>query len=143
MSVLVTVVGTVKVASLTGATLVEPAATIVRTRGELLISMDTAIAAGRMTGAFGLINVSADASAIGITAIPGPITDSGLDWYVWVPVNLASLSATEVEDAPLQNYRTLFDSRGMRKVKFGSTLVAVLEITSNVAGVTLDASLGT
>ncbi len=137
ISVLTTVAGTVKVASAVGFALQEPAATIVRTRGELLIAMTTAQIGARMQGAFGMMNVTPDAAAIGITALPGPVTDGELDWHVWVPLTFFNLSATELEESIMQNQRWSFDSRGMRKIKSSSTLVGVLEIVSDTAGVVL------
>ncbi len=139
ISALTTVAGTVKVGGALGFELLEPAATIVRTRGELVLGMATALDA-RMHGAFGLINVSADATAVGITALPGPLTDGELDWHVWVPLNLWSVDAAEDAAGILQNRIIPFDSRGMRKIKSGSTVVGILEIVSDTAGVVIDGS---
>ncbi len=55
---LTTIVGTVKVAATTGLNTVAPAATLVRTRGELLLTTTTAIAGAKIFGAFGMIIVS-------------------------------------------------------------------------------------
>ena len=130
---------TVKQAFSAGLATTGPAATIVRTRGECLFTTLTAVDAD-VTGAFGIIIVSSDAATIGITAIPGPISDIENDWYVWEPLNLHSRSTTESESSLTQSHRIKFDSRGMRKIKLGDTSVLVLEIRSATAGYIIQGS---
>ena len=106
-----------------------PAATLVRTRGSLLVRV---IAAGDVDdvlgGAFGLIVASNQAFAAGVASLPSPVTEIENDWVVWVPVTLnADLGSTNpLEPAAFQ--RVEFDSRGMRKMKLGESLVGVFEM---------------
>ncbi len=133
VSLLTTVAGTVKVAGASAFALTESAATLVRTRGELMLSTTTAIAGSHIHGAFGMIVVSSDAAGVGITALPGPITDITNDWVVWQAVNLVHQTATEDGASLAQTWRYPFDSRGMRKMKAAESLVFILELTSDVA----------
>jgi len=131
---LTTVVGTAKVAAVSSFLIVEAAATIVRTRGELMLTTTTAQPGAHIRGAFGMIVASSDAATVGVTALPGPLSDIENDWFVWQPVNLFHQSATENEASRGQNFRYPFDSRGMRKVKAGEVLVLMMELASDVAG---------
>ena len=83
-----TVVGFVKAGGTIGLSATQ-AGTIVRTRGSFMSKVVSGVPAGNsiIKGAFGIIQVSSDAFAIGITAIPGPFSDAGNDWFVWVPFN--------------------------------------------------------
>jgi len=67
-----------------------------------------------VAGALGMIVVSADAAAIGITAIPGPVSDIANDgWLLWVPF-------------PDSTQQT-FDSKAQRIVREGSVIAVVVE----------------
>ena len=133
-----TVVGTTKAAYSFGLGLTSPAATLVRTRGQLIVRVVTPAAGENMVrGAFGMIVVSSDAFAIGVTALPGPLSDSGNDWFLWVPFALAFASTLTNHNSQYVA-QINFDSRGMRKLKIGETLAPVLEFVSDVAGSTID-----
>ena len=132
---------TVKGAFTVGLALTEAAATLVRTRGMLAVRVAAAAAGNSITrGALGMIVVSQDAFDIGLTALPGPLSDSQNDWFLWVPFTLmhddqlAEFDSKFVASVP-------FDSRGMRKLKFGDVLAAVLEVDSDLSGSALDAAL--
>ena len=57
--------------------------TIVRTRLAILYGTDQNSANESPRGAFGMIVVNDKAAALGVTAIPGPISRLDDDWYVW------------------------------------------------------------
>ena len=137
---LVTIIGTVKAAYTFGLALVESAATLVRSRGEFSVRIAAAAAGNTIIrGAFGMIVVSTDALAIGVTALPGPLSDGPNDWFVWVPFTL--IGDDTLSDAETQFTRTIvFDSRGMRKMKSGDALAPVIEVVSDLAGNTIDSS---
>ena len=131
-----TIVGFVKTVGSVGVAILEDPETLVRTRGFFNISVISGQAASIIGGAFGMYVVTADAFAIGITALPGPLTDSRNDWFVWQPFTLGGTSAS-VTSLP-GNVQIPFDSRGMRKLKDGDVLAVMLELESNVAAVTID-----
>ena len=61
--------------------------TIVRSRLELYLISDQQVASEPQGAAFGMAVVSDQAVAVGITAIPTPITDLGSDlWFVHQPM---------------------------------------------------------
>jgi len=98
--------------------------TVVRTRGVLLLESDQTAAAERTSVSFGQAVVSDQAVAIGVTAVPTPVTDQGSDlWYVY-----ESLVHSFVNNAmgPAYNFKE-FDSKAMRKVEDGQDLATVIE----------------
>ena len=137
---LTTVIGIVKALGTFGLSTAVGAATIVRTRGSLLVRV-AAAAAGDTTlrGAMGIIQVSADAFAAGVASVPGPLSDSLDDWYVWVPFTLAFDDITTEFDSAYFD-RVAFDSRGMRKTKFGEVSAVVFEVDCDRAGSSIDIS---
>ena len=58
--------------------------TIVRTIGRYFVASDQALALEEQLGAWGMVRVTEAAAAIGITAIPGSVTDKDDEgWMVW------------------------------------------------------------
>ena len=115
-----------------GATLIGSAsftdkATIVRTRGGVRIQAQVATADVAIVGAFGVGIVSADALAVGITAIPGPFRDADWSgWYVWRSFS----DRLEFQSASGTRFLTFgfeVDSKAMRKVGPLDALVIVAE----------------
>jgi len=109
--------------------------TVIRTRGELLIRSDQTANTEDQGAAYGRAVVSDQAVAIGVTAIPTPVTDSGSDlWYVYqVLLNSTILSsAVGFDGSPGKQYTV--DSRAMRKVEDGQDIVSVLEGSGIGAG---------
>ncbi len=85
---------------------------------------------------FGTAIVSEQAIAIGVTAIPTPITDLDSDmWFVYERLMMSmQLSATASSWAP-SNVERRIDSKAMRKVEEGEGLVGVVETGVSSAGV--------
>ena len=104
--------------------------TVVRTRGLLSFILTSTVSAGDgFVGAFGVCVVSENAFGIGITAVPTPITDVAWDgWFIHQFIAVRSGVATAAATPFLfQQYE--IDSKAMRKIKIGDTLVAVLQTT--------------
>ena len=139
MDGVVTVAGVVKALGSGGVTTLQ-SSTVVRTRGHFCSKVVGSVPAGNtiVRGAFGIIMVSADAFAIGVTAVPGPLSDSLNDWYVWAPFCHLLQSGDDEGVALLANVSQAFDSRGMRKVKPGDVSAVVVEYESDTAGSILD-----
>ena len=115
----------VLVSSLSAAALALRPFTIVRTRGILNLRSDQAAAAELQGCSYGEAVVSDQASAIGITALPTPTTDSASDlWFVyeWIMGN-----ATDLTDLAVGGVSKEVDSRAMRKVEDGEDLIKVVE----------------
>ena len=114
------------------------AETIRRTIGHLSISSDQEAALETPIAAMGMIVVSDAAAAIGITAIPGPLTDASDDgWFVW-----QSAVVTQGANTSRESRVFPFDSRGMRRIEQGFQVAVVLE-TGATFGSILQLSLST
>ncbi len=103
-------------------------ATIVRVRGALWVGSDQEAAEEKIFGAIGMAVVTNQALAIGVTAVPLPIQDQGSDnWLLWLPffADVRPTSAVGVEYNTFS--RVEFESKSMRKVDDGDSVVVVLE----------------
>ena len=116
------------------------AETLVRTRGHFCSKLVSGAPAGNtiIQGAFGGIKVSSDAFAIGVTALPGPLTDSENDWFMYLPFCHLVQSGDEEATAINANVSLPFDSRGMRKAKIGDVLAFMVEFFSDTGGSVFD-----
>ena len=110
-----------------------PGLTLVRTRGELLVILESvgAINDGFRVAA-GLCIVSENAFGVGVTAIPTPLTDIAWDgwlWY-WAGSVFSDRTAAEAELAAdnMTSVRIPIDSKAMRKFKETDVLVGVVEV---------------
>jgi len=128
--------GAVNVAS-TGATLLSffspsdaglTKATVVRTRGAVTISPQVFSADVIIHGAYGEGIVSDQAFAAGISSVPEPFTEADWDgWFVWRSFTL-ELAVADATGKILPAQLTFeVDSKAMRKVGDGETLITVAE----------------
>ena len=111
--------------------------TIVRTHLQFYAHSDQAATSETYGGAVGMAVVSDQALAVGVTAIPTPITDLGSDLFFvhqmyWGEAHL--FSAIGVEDLTGQGNGWTVDSKAMRKVTDDQDLAIVLESTSGIIG---------
>jgi len=117
----------------TGAIAIDDGLTLVRFRGELLISLVTATGVlDGFEGAFGVCIVSENAFAAGIASIPTPISDIAWDgWMVYQMFHVKAMTATfsNAVNAVTGSMRVELDSKAMRKFKSTDVLVAVTEVT--------------
>ena len=104
--------------------------TLVRTRGLLDIFLDGAPSSDGdgYFGAMGIGIVSDAAFAAGITAVPTPITESF--WDGWLYHTFLSIHAMDITfgNQAAAHQRVEVDSKAMRKIAVGETLMAVLEV---------------
>ncbi len=106
--------------------------TIVRTHLEIALRSDQAAAIETQTAALALAVVSDQASAIGVTALPTPITDMGSD--LWFLYQLMFADESNLTDRTRNGQFYSVDSKAMRKVEDGQDIVMVAEqaITNGV-----------
>ncbi len=100
-------------------------ATIVRTRGRLLVTPDTNSAEESQIGAFGIGFV---APSVG-TQAPGPISDNLWDgWFVYVPIinHFDLITAIGFAQSGAKDGYDI-DSKAMRKFETDQTMVVVIE----------------
>ncbi len=123
------------VTSLNAAALALRPFTVVRTRGFMYLMSDQAAAAEFQTVAVGMAVVSDQAVAIGVTALPTPVTDSASDlWYLyeWLAGN-----ATDLTDLAIGGQFKEIDSRAMRKVEDGQDVVMLVESGAQTNGMNI------
>ena len=129
----------------TGFQVVDNGITLVRTRGELLVSLLTASATGDgFLVAAGLCVVSENAFNAGVASVPDPLAD--MDWEGWFWYKTTNLLAAAI--SPLGNElgatinRIEIDSKAMRKIKSTDVIVGVIGTTEN-ATATMNSALDT
>ena len=99
--------------------------TVVRLRGNFTFGVVTAAAAADgMTGAIGVGICTEEAFAIGITAVPTPITDADRD--IWMYHRFFSIHRTIDTDPRPVDFEV--DSKAMRKLPEGMVIYAVAEV---------------
>ena len=102
--------------------------TIVRTRGMWGITTDQITTSENLACALGFAIVTAQAAAIGITAVPTPTTDQGSDsFYVWdfLMGGMVFGDTTSFNHLIWEHHQ--FDSKAQRKLTDDQTSVVVLE----------------
>ncbi len=106
--------------------------TALRVRGNLTYSSDQVATLERPQAAVGMVVVSEDAFTVGISAVPGPVTDIGNDgWFMWQA--LAAFFDTGGDNVP---FNFPIDQKGKRIVREGSRIVVVAEgSTTTTAGI--------
>ncbi len=103
--------------------------TIVRSRVFAHLKSDQAAVTENQWAAFGLCVVSQQASDIGVTAVPTPLTDLSSDlWFLHQIMGRAFVFNTS--GATEQGSRYEIDSRVMRKVEEGQDLIGVGEVST-------------
>jgi len=104
--------------------------TLIRTRGEMLVSLASVVATqdGFLFG-LGIGIVTADAFAIGVTATPTPLEDADWDGWLWHTLTHVfaptSTGVAEASDAVV--VRVPIDSKAMRKVGINEVIYMVAE----------------
>ena len=109
------------------------AATLIRTRGEILYSIDGPADNDAKSLGFGIIIATDAQVTAGVTAFPSPLSVLDADW-LWHGFGLLkSQSATQFSDLGGQVGRLVIDSKAMRKMKPNDNVVFVVD-GANLAG---------
>ncbi len=113
--------------------------TITRTRLWAHVKSDQAATTEVYGCGLGAAVVSDQASAIGVTAVPTPVTDQDSDLFFLYETFVGELVVSSAIGIYEGGNGRGVDSRAMRKVEDGSDVVFVLEtMSSPVAGTTFD-----
>jgi len=109
--------------------------TVIRTHLEMMITSDQGAASESSGAAIGICVVSDQASGIGVTAVPTPVTDMGSDLFflhqnMWQDFQLDTAVGF---DANAGNRYTV-DSKAMRRVNNDQDVVVTYEDFSGTAG---------
>jgi len=104
------------------------AATILRCRGFVQANFDETQQVGdRMILTWGLGIVSTDASIAGSASMPDPAGEAEYPWMWWNTLVLRSNLAAGINSWGSSNQRLDIDTKAMRRVKPGQSLVMVIE----------------
>ncbi len=118
----------VLMSSLNAAALALRPFTVIRTRGIWSIISDQQTANENMEMSIGHAVVSEQASAIGVTAVPTPVSESDSDlFFVYDSVIGSTRILSSVGFNENENKLRDVDSKAMRKVEDGSDIVSVVE----------------
>ena len=109
------------------------AGTVVRARGEIIISLDGPADGDKKIIGLGLKIMSDDQAGGATSSMASPITDADADWWWHAFVPLQSQSATQDQALGDQVARVMVDTKAMRKVKQNQNVVLVVD-GLNVAG---------
>ncbi len=109
--------------------------TVVRSIFEVNIRSDQAGAIERQVVGFGACVVSDQAAAIGVTAVPTPLTDLASDlWYLH---GVLIGDESNLTDRTRGGMSRTIESRAMRKVEDGQDIAIVAEMSTVGGGVTM------
>ena len=108
--------------------------TLIRTRGFLSLKSDQIAASESQQVAYGAAIVSDQAAAVGVTAVPTPVTDSDSDlWFNYEYLSSDFSFGTAVGFSNVETVR-IIDSKAMRKVEDGQDLAEVVESSALSSG---------
>ena len=106
--------------------------TIVRSHFEFGVRSDQSVAIENQQVGVGIAVVSDQAVAVGVTAVPTPITEMGSN--LWLLHKLIFSAENVVVDVAHPAEFRAVDSKAMRKVEVGQDLVVVVETASPSGG---------
>ena len=109
--------------------------TVIRLHMAFWLQSDQAAAIETQHAGFGVAVVSDQAVAIGVTAVPTPITDIGSD--LWFAHRLMYADESNLTDRTRSGQFFEIDSKAMRKVEDGQTVIMVAELSSTGSGLQL------
>ena len=99
--------------------------TILRCRGELLVSMDGPALQDEVAITVGLGVISFDAFVAGAAAVPDPGEEPDFSWLYWKAMTFFA-EATQVHDTT-RSMRVEIDTKAMRKMKSRESLVWIAQ----------------
>ena len=113
-----------------GAELLLDGTTLLRLRGQVNVNLGTgAVLGDGFQGAFGIGIVQASAFAIGVTAVPTPLTEQDWDgWIFWSTLSVHTGDVSEPARSPQSTQVIDVDTKAMRKLDLQDTLYGVIEV---------------
>ncbi len=132
--------GTALITQLNAAGLALLPFTVVRTRGQLFLTSDQFANSEDQEIGFASAVVTEAAAGIGITAVPTPLTDASDDlFYVYEVMQMRMLvsSSIGIMTGLSVGIERIIDSKAMRKVEDGQTLITVGEASATSEGTRL------
>jgi len=112
----------------TGGVTVSTPSTVLRMLGEYIIGLDAApTAQDAVEIVVGIGVFSADAFAVGATAVPDPAEEPEYPWLYWAAHDFFYVDSSLVPSGARGSIRVPFDIKSMRKMKPRETLGAVVQ----------------
>ncbi len=111
--------------------------TIVRTRGLLNIRSDQSAASETFHVGLGWFVPTVQATAIGVTAVPTPMTDDGSDMFFVYEEASGRFDFTTGTGYRLVDVSRYYDSKAMRKVNDDQDIAVTIETSASSAGATV------
>ena len=110
--------------------------TILRSRGIIRWESDQAAVSEQPNGAFGEIVVTDNATTIGVTAVPDPISDPDADWFLYQSVfaDFNFLSSVGFNEYAGDANVFAYDSKAMRKVGPNDDIAGVISNQNSAHG---------
>jgi len=109
--------------------------TIIRTRGIWGVFSDQIAADESQVVAYGSIIVSDEALAVGVSAVPTPVEQDSSAWIHFSQTIQRFQQSSGVGTKPnMIPWNTIVDSKAMRKVEEGQTLIEVIQNSPNSEG---------
>ena len=118
--------------SLTAAGLALRPFTVIRSYVSILVVSDQAAAVEKQLGAIAAMVVSDQAFAVGVTAVPTPITDAGSDLFFLH--NFFAADESNLTDRTKGGLYMTYSSKAMRKVNEDQDLLTVAELDGEGSG---------
>jgi len=112
--------------TLTSIVVVGSAGTIMRSRGELVASIDGPVDNDKTLVAFGLIKVTEEQVVVGFTSVPNPNDDPDAAWLWHGFIPLGSQAIVN-QAAGYEVGRLTVDSKAMRKMKQTEAIALVID----------------
>ena len=101
--------------------------TVLRSVGMIGVQSDQAAASELQLGAFSMAIVTDSALAVGVTAIPDPVTEADDDiWFVYQPFMQALQFADATGFTAQRMTQYPFDSKAKRKMDAGKSIVLIV-----------------
>ncbi len=118
------------ISSLNAAALALRPFTVVRTRLLVTFESDQAAVSERPIGSFGVQVVTDNATAIGITAVPQPDTDTDNDFFVYQSLIHSTIFLSSIGLQTPAQTQFVIDSKAMRKVGPGDDIAMTTELST-------------
>jgi len=111
--------------------------TVIRIHMEVLMVSDQEIASEVQVAGIGAAVVSDQANAIGVTAVPTPITDLGSDLWFMHQLMMTSIVVLDATGTTTEDKTYSIDSKSMRKVNDDQDVIIAAEFSGTGSGLSI------
>ena len=116
--------------------------TLLRTRGEVVASIDGPTDGDKTCVGMGLIVVTEEQTTVGVSAVPNPLSDLDAEWIWHGFLLLMAQGATEDSNVVTNAVRLTVDSKAMRKIKQTQDIVLITGLANQAGTPAVDIMFG-